>query len=83
MTVVASNMDNASTGRPQTMLGTLKSALGDDVCLLNYHPADQVGMVAPGEAKEGYVPYKIELGTTPEADDEQVTVFAYMSTAVR
>jgi hypothetical protein len=82
-TVVASNMDNAPIRRPQTMLDTLKGALGDDVYLLDYLPADQVGMVAPGDTKEGHVPYKVELGMTPEADHEQVTVFAYMSTVVR
>jgi hypothetical protein len=82
-TAIASSMENASTRRPQTMLGTLKHALGDDVYLLDHLPADQVGLVGPDDAKEGHVPYKIELGTTPEADDEQVTVFAYMSTAIR
>jgi hypothetical protein len=80
---LASSMDKALGARPQTMLSTLKSALGSDVYLFDYLPTNQVDMIVYGNAKEDHVPYKVELGITPETDDEQVTVFAYVSTFVR
>jgi hypothetical protein len=69
--------------RPHIMIDTLRNTLGNDMYLLEYLPIEKVDMLAHGEAKDGYIPYKIEFGTTSEPHNVHVKVYAYMLTSAR
>tara|TARA_R110002003_G_scaffold48_18_gene4090 strand:+ start:46148 stop:46633 length:486 start_codon:yes stop_codon:yes gene_type:complete len=69
--------------RPQTSIEKLRQLLGADAYLLQYLPIDASYTLAHSDILRGHLPYKIALGTAPEAHNLKVDVFAYMSTTYR